>query len=257
MGKHFHPQWLLRKSEDPTRPGFIWQHDKRGLEPVQAAISKVAQQRDFYDPATEDLLTREVENPGNNAIQKILDEVSLNPDELLDLVIYVGTMIRRVPIHRAWAKELSMEKMPETMEIVRNNGRRFIRQMAEDRQLSQVEVDELLSRMEANLEKMGQESPKEAIDRINSPFPSEVIVMALLDMTWRIVESKGPQSYVTSDNPAVYIRYEGYGLGGKEAEIVMPLSPAWPCMAHETENTPTSLAWWGTKERSGKSTSTL
>ena len=44
-------------------------------------------------------------------------------------------------------------------------------------------------------------------------------------MTWRSVGTTGPQMFLTSDNPAVYIRYEGYGLGGKEGEIVMPVSP--------------------------------
>ena len=226
MGKHFNPQWLLRKFEDPARPGFIWQHDKRGGAPVQAKISKVAQQPDFYDPATEDLLTREVEHPGNNAIQKILDEKPLSPEERVDLVIYVGTMIRRVPFHRAWARELSIERMPETMDIVRNNGRSYIRQLAEHRHLSEGEVEGLFARMEETIQRMGRDLPTEAIERIDCPFPSEVILAALHDMTWRIVVSSGPQFFITSDNPAVYIRYEGYGLGGKEAEIVMPISPA-------------------------------
>ena len=52
-----------------------------------------------------------------------------------------------------------------------------------------------------------------------------MILGALLDMTWRIIETSGPQLFITSDNPAVYIRCEGFGLGGKEAELSFALSP--------------------------------
>jgi hypothetical protein len=72
LGSHYNPQRLLRNFQDPTRPGFIWQHDKRGGAPIQAAISKVAQERGFCDPETEESLNREVEVPGGNAIDKIL-----------------------------------------------------------------------------------------------------------------------------------------------------------------------------------------
>ena len=51
-----------------------------------------------------------------------------------------------------------------------------------------------------------------------------MILGALLDMTRRIVESTGPQFFITSDNPAVYFLREGYGLGGEETEVVMPIS---------------------------------
>ena len=47
----------------------------------------------------------------------------------------------------------------------------------------------------------------------------------LLSVTWRIIEKSGQQHFIISDNPAVYFRAEGYGLGGPETEVVMPISP--------------------------------
>src|SRR5271156_6033723 len=106
MGHHYNPQRLLRNFQDPHRHGFIWQHDKRGGEPVCAAIKQVAQQRNFYEPETESTLNTAVEIPGNNPIDKILDKQSLTVEEQIDVAIYVGTMLRRVPFHREWANAL-------------------------------------------------------------------------------------------------------------------------------------------------------
>ncbi len=112
------------------------------------------------------------------------------------------------------------------MEIVRQNGRAYIHQFAAVNGRNDEWVKTWLEQMEKSIEKLNGKPCEEAIEKMNDPFPSGTIVAALLSMTWRIVESTGPQLFLTSDNPSVYIRYEGYGLGGKESEIVMPISPS-------------------------------
>ncbi len=134
-------------------------------------------------------------------------------------------MLQRTPFYRQWVKEISKDIVPKAMEIVREHGRSQIRQFVEANQRSEAWEKAWLEQMERSIEKLHGKPSEEAIERMNNPFPSEMILGALLDMTWRIVESAGPQLFVTSDNPAVYIRCEGYGLGGKEAEVVMPVSP--------------------------------
>ena len=104
MGHHYTPQWLLRNFQLPDRPGFVWQHDKRGGDSVCAAIKQVAQHGNFYDPETESALNTDVEVPGNSAMQKILDKNPPSAEEHLDLVIYVATMLRRGPFYREWSK---------------------------------------------------------------------------------------------------------------------------------------------------------
>jgi Protein of unknown function (DUF4238) len=226
MGHHYNPQRLLRNFQIPDRQGFIWQHDRRRDCPVCAAISKVAQERNFYDPETEERLNRLVEVPGGDAIDKIFDKQPLTSEDQVSLSIHIGTMLRRTPAHRIWAKEASKDMIPSAMEIVREHGRAYIRQFAAANQHDDDWVRTWLEQMERSIEKLNGKPCEEAIEKMNDPFPSITIVNALLSMTWRIVETTGPQLFLTSDNPAVYIRYEGYGLGGKEAEIVMPISPS-------------------------------
>jgi hypothetical protein len=42
-------------------------------------------------------------------------------------------------------------------------------------------------------------------------------------MTWRIIVTKGPSGFITSDNPAVY--FENDGLANETSELTFPLSP--------------------------------
>jgi hypothetical protein len=226
MGHHYNPQRFLRNFQDPDRPGFIWQHDKIGAGPVCASIKKVAQERGFYDPETEKQLNTQVEIPGGDAIDKILASQPLTPQEQIDLAIHIGTMLQRTPAHRIWAKEISKDIIPGAMEIVRQNGQAYIRQFAAVNGRSDKWVKTWLEQMEKSIEKLNGKPCEEAIEKMNDPFPSGTIVAALLSMTWRVVQSTGPQLFLTSDNPSVYIRYEGYGLGGKESEIVMPICPS-------------------------------
>jgi hypothetical protein len=224
MGHHYNPQRLLRNFQDPTRPGFIWQHDKCRDDPVQAAISKVAQERDFYGAETEELLNLAVEIPGGNAIDKILGTQPLTLEDQIHLAIHIGTMLQRTPFHRQWTKEISKDIVPKAIEMVREHGHTQIRLFAQANRRSEEWVNAWLTQMGQSIEKLDGKAPQEAIERMNNPFPSETIVAVLLDLTWRIVESGGPQLFITSDNPAVYFRAEGYGLGGKETEVVMPIS---------------------------------
>jgi hypothetical protein len=224
MGHHYNPQRLLRNFEDPNKPGYIWQHDRQRDAPVSAAIKRVAQERNFYDPTTEKLLNTQVEIPGGDAIDKTLASQPLTREEFVDLIIHVGTMLRRVPFYRQWAKEVSGDIMPKAVEIVREHGRTYVRQLAQANQLSEDWVNAWLEQMEQSIKRLDGKASEIATERMNYPFPSEMILGALLDMTWRIVESTGPQFFITSDNPAVYFRAEGYGLGGEETEVVMPIS---------------------------------
>ena len=223
MGHHYCPQRLLKNFQIPENPGYIWQHDKQRDEPVCAGIKNVAQQRDFYDAATEELLNIEVEVPGGNAIDRILAKQPLTPKEQFDLVLHVGVMLRRTPAHRLWAKEISKKIMPEALEIVREHGRALAEQAGKIR--GEEWRNAWLEKVELSIEKLNGQPCEEAIERMNDPFPSQQILAVLLSMTWRIIEKSGQQHFIISDNPAVYFRAEGYGLGGPETEVVMPISP--------------------------------
>jgi Protein of unknown function (DUF4238) len=167
-----------------------------------------------------------VEKPGGDAIDRILNKQPLSLEGQVDLIIHVGTMLQRTPAHRIWAKEISKGIIPDAIEMVREHGHAYVQQITAAGLRSEEWAKSWLVQMEQSIEKLDGKPCEEAIEKMNDPFPSVAIVEALLSMTWRIVETSGPQLFLTSDNPAVYFRAEGYGLGGKETEIVMPISAA-------------------------------
>ena len=77
MGHHFVPQRYLRNFEDPSRPGFIWLHDKRGGAARLVPIKQVAQAKGFYTAETEASLARDVEAPGNAVIRKLTGDTAI------------------------------------------------------------------------------------------------------------------------------------------------------------------------------------
>jgi len=52
--------------------------------------------------------------------------------------------------------------------------------------------------------------------------PDSLADIDRITQSWRIVGSKGPSFFLTSDNPA-YI-FDGYGLGKQESELTFPLA---------------------------------
>ena len=231
MGQHTVPQRHLRNFQDPDRPDFVWLHDREGGEPRCAAIKNVLQKRGFYSPEMETFLARSVELPGNLVIDKltrsavegrrIVGAERLTEIERAELAVYIGAMIRRVPYNREWSRGLR----PETIAKAAGQVRARIGQFAADPGADPA----LAARMYAELERLEVEcrdgSPPEVVVRtIEDPIPGERIVAALHEMTWRVLVSSGPQLFITTDNPAFFFRWEGFGLGNTQSELSIPLS---------------------------------
>ncbi|WP_435017606.1 DUF4238 domain-containing protein [Tundrisphaera sp. TA3] len=224
MGKHSVPRRHLRHFESPERPEFIWQHDKRGNPPVLAKIGKVAQQEGYFDDDTEERLTREIERPGGDAIQKILERQPLTDSELRAFAVHVGSMIRRIPFHREWGRGIAADYLPGAIEEERRNFPVLLREVAEQHGHDEDWVQARIAVMERVLKEHQGELPQNIVDMVDSPFPSENVVAVLLTMHWRVLQSTGPQHFVTSDYPANFFLKEGIGLAVKDTELIFPIS---------------------------------
>ena len=106
MGHHFVPQRYLRNFDAPSRPGFIWLHDKRGGAARSVSITKVAQAKGFYSSETEAFLAHHVETPGNAVIRKLTSDMAITAVERLQLAYYVGVMLKRTPSRRRLSSEM-------------------------------------------------------------------------------------------------------------------------------------------------------
>ncbi len=221
MGHHYIPRWHLAKFQDPGRPGRIWQHDKRGGAPKLAAILNVAQARNFYPESVETRLANEVEAPGNQAIAKLLDSRQLDEAERVDVARYVAAMIKRVPRQRRWADET----YPEILDQVIGDARGRLRQAAAEGVGDPDLIAGRIAEFDRLHAKYSRERPPDLVERIYDPMPTEKVLRALGEMTWRVLSiADGPLCFVTTDNPAFWFREQGFGLGIDEAEISFPLS---------------------------------
>jgi len=216
MGKHYVPQAYLRNFQIPDQPNFIWLYDKQGSEPRIACIAKVAQSPDYYSPDIEIALARDVEIPGNHAIERLLHKELLSPSERADLSYYIGTMLMRGPRRRRRVHEM----YPQVLAGTTSGIRAEIAKMAAT--TDSAWVAGRLAEVDIVEERFAADPPPAVADQIRQPWPYRRMVTAINYMAWRILESSGSQYFITSDNPVFFST--GYGLARPESELCFPLS---------------------------------
>ena len=220
MGYHYVPQRYLRNFESPKRVGFIYQYDKRatGRLAREASIDKVVQKRQFYDPEIETILAAKVEFPGSSVIKKLLIGSTINQTERDNLVLYVSTMLMRVPTRRKKALLL----IPQVAESTRV---KFSTQIHDAQQSGKITVerrDQFIAVVDDVTNKALTEPPAGILAHIRSPWPSKGVLEAIIRMTLRVVRTEGPTFFATSDNPVFF--FPSLGLGNELSEISVPLS---------------------------------
>ena len=219
MGHHYVPQRYLRNFEAPKKPGFIWQHDKKGGPPKLIAIVQVAQAKGYYSEQTEALLAREVETPANLVIQRLRENKSLDQTERFWLTYYLGTMLKRVPYRRRKAMETYPNVLNDTIARVREQINDLARSLPN---VDPAIIAKRLAEVDAAHQKFATKPPPEIDMQVREPWPSEVMLDAIYRMTWRVLVSAGPQYFITSDNPVFF--FGAYGLATPKAELTFPLS---------------------------------
>ena len=219
MGYHFVPQQYLRCFAAGGKSDFIWLHDKETGDTRLASISKVAQSKEFYAPKTEGILAREVETPANAVIRKLIANSAISVPERFQLTYYIGTMLKRVPYRRRKAWDMYPDVLDDTIATVRKQIEELAREMPG---VDPEVVAHRLAELEEVRGRYEQEPPHEIDHQIREPWPSVGMLDAIFRMTWRITISKGPEYFMTTDNPAFF--FTCYGLASEESELCLPLS---------------------------------
>jgi hypothetical protein len=217
MGSHYIPQKYLRgfAGADPDQ---VRAYDKKKRNFFEAAISKVAQERAFYEVNIEVELNVAVESPANPVIDKLRRRETINSEERAKLALYMAVMLMRVPKRRLSA----LEKYPGVIDKTVHRAMEEIKLIGQTTDIDPEIVSRRLKEVEEAREKFKQQPPQALTEQIRSPWPSENVVNAIHSMTWRYLVSSGPIYFLTTDNPAFF--FGAYGVGREEAELSFPIS---------------------------------
>lgn len=221
MGHHYVPQEYLRGFTDSSCPDALWQFDKKRLSYSEqpASIAKIAQQRSFYGVNTERLLNELVERPANRVLDKLRSgDVSLEDEERVHLSVYIATMLKRVPRHRAKGKAMA----PGVLRKIASELRGQIRAYVHAGKISSETAGKRLAETDAAEAKFASEMPNEVREQIRNPWPTEAMIELVYGMHWRFVWADGDEYFLTTDNPAFF--FECYGLGTENSELTFPVS---------------------------------
>jgi hypothetical protein len=218
MGHHTVPQRYLKGFQAKTKPGFIWMYDKKDRTSKCLPIKQVAQVPGFYTDDVEAALNKEAEQPGNDVIDELRRGETLDKAGRRHLTYYIGTMIARVPAARARANKL----VPDALNGVAADMKTAIQRAADLELIDESTKTDRLAEADAINERFQKQPPAQVTKVIETPWPFESWLVAIYNMTWRVLHTKGPSFFATCDNPVTLLNGEGHET--RDCELTFPLS---------------------------------
>jgi len=189
--------------------------DSKTRDWSEAAIKKVAQEGDYYDPDVETRLAQEVEGPGHAALGVLRRGDQLDRTQREQLGYYVAVMVMRGPRKRRLGNEMAPRVLKSTMEELRSN----LTAIKEEHNSPRIEA--LLAEAARLEDKYRADMPSTVQEQIESPWPSGQVIAAVQGMAWRIMSAPAEMFFITGDSPAFY--FETFGLGTELAELTFPI----------------------------------
>jgi hypothetical protein len=215
---HYVPKYYLKGFADSSNSSLIWVYEKGKNIPSQIPIKTTAGEKDPWPENIENYLTKEIENPANDVLDKIRKRLPITKEEKKLLSVYIIVMLKRVPRGLQRAKE----DAPKIMEAVFNDTQltieRFIKERPEKKELLQKHLAEL----PVIKSKWEKEFPRETWYKNFTPDTSPQVKGVLSSMTWIFLKSENKNAFITSDNPVFF--FEGIGMGKPESQVIFPIS---------------------------------
>lgn len=220
MGLHYVPRKYLKGFAAPEYPACVWQFDKlrSAFSDSPASIKKVAQERGYYDPETETQLNELVERPANVVIDKLRNGGSLENEDRIPLAMYMATMMYRVPTKR----QRAYDAIPDVLSDTIRRFKEMVTATHYENAIDDGTASDRLAEADVVHTKFAEETPKEVIEQVRQPWPTEKLVRHILSMNWYLHASVGPSYFVTSDNPM--FTFDCYGVANPESEFTFPLA---------------------------------
>ena len=217
MGKHYIPQEYLRQFVPMNEPEKVWRCDRQTRQFKLLPIAAVAQSPSFYFDEDERALNEAIEGPAQGPLQKLRNSEQIDSDERQKIALYIQLMMTRVPHAKDKRRKLLKD--------------RYLDLYAEAEQRLLKKSSDLPPNLMEDLKREDNRWKVSDIDQLPSDLLDELvkrqiiyprIVETVYAMTWRIIRSNVPRTFLTSDNPVFY--FEGLGLGHPDAEITFPLA---------------------------------
>lgn len=218
MGHHYVPQKYLEGFGVQPDAKTIWQFDKqrRSWTPGPVPIRDVAQERGYFDPEIEKVLSESIEAPANRILDKLRRGELPTPAERVHFALYIGCMLMRVPGRRRKAEALIPDVLEKTIARLRDELEDAYQRTGDEIYRTR------LAELSETHERYRRQPPPGVFADIRRPRPARNVLEAIVEMSWWIHCTEGPSSFLTTDNPAYFL--ESYGLGTEKAQLMFPLS---------------------------------
>ena len=213
MGQHSVPQNYLKGFSDPEHPAKIWMFDKSQPthKPKRLPIKAVAQGPDFYTAEAEQKLNKYVEMPAQEQLRRLAAGEGLHGVDRLIVAIYIQVMLLRVSAARNVLGSMVRDGVADFVTDIKRDPNEV------PAGISEASFHELLDSWQQGVSENGP-----SLEPMRTPWIQPELVDLIYMMTWRVVMSDTPGSFITGDNP-VSFTYET-GLLHPDGELTFPIS---------------------------------
>ena len=251
---HYVPQATLRRwSEDNVH---VWAYrilaPTESIEPWQAcAIRGLTKQRDLYTTFEGDhegddfekFITREIEEPGQTAIEKVISRRKMKPKDWHAVAKFVAAQQMRTPLFFVeWVRRIN-EEIPETLEsLLHELEQKSTVQLAADahergdehnylREKLRITIDPVPGSEGLSLVQAQVSSSRTAWLRFMRRMLTERVSL-FCQHRWRVMKLADDAEWPLTDNPVLALNYTrpgvydfGAGWGRHNSNFIMPISP--------------------------------
>lgn len=209
MGKHYIPQFLLGGF---THEGRLHVFDKLITQWFRSQPKSVANERNLWPDEVETFITEQVEQPAQDAIERLRQRESLNERDRLALGRYIAFLWKRVPAGR----ERFLNSLPEVAEALRRDL------------IPRLVSDDLRLKANAYIDKaIADRSTVFWHESMKAEFRRDVAGV-IARMSWEILHVSEP-SYLSSDHPVFFFPTDGIGRVTSELTIAVSSRAALVC----------------------------
>jgi hypothetical protein len=212
------------------------------------SLKSVARQTDLYtlfqggddDDAFERWITREYEEPGQDAIEKLLARTPMTPHDWRCVAKFVALQQLRTPLHFFETQARLKAQVPRILEEVVARANSTIAAGAElpAEETTNYLSDVLRISIEDNAESPGYsrvrtlaKSPR-AVWMATMRHQLTALTPIICQHRWQAIEPEGDNHWPLADHPVLTLNYSsadqydfGGGWGNDGTEIIMPISP--------------------------------